>query len=77
MKITKGLPPGMMLVDERLRAIVGKLQGLNENDIHELDAFVDYLLHGPEKAPTQRDNKTGRMYDFMNGGLEGRPSSDK
>jgi hypothetical protein len=70
MKIKKGLPPGMIFIDERLYEVVVKLQHLRESDIRELDAFLEYLLNGPEKAPSQRTKETARMYDFMNGGLD-------
>jgi len=67
----------MMFVDERLRQVVEKLVDLQDDDIRELDVFVDYLLHGPEKLPPRREKESARIYDFMNGGLEGRPERDK
>lgn len=67
----------MMFVDERLREVVDKLGDLQDDDIRELEVFVDYLLHGPEKLPPRHDKENARIYDFMNGGLEGRTERDK
>lgn len=71
MKLRKGLPHGMMYVDERLRAVVDKMHDLDDRDIRELDAFIDYLRKGPDVPPEdQVERDSTRMYDFMNGGLE-------
>ena len=72
MKLKKGLPFGLMFVDDRLLELVEKMRCLSEQDIRELDAFVEYLIHGPAPEPeTDSDEKPepARMYDFMNGGL--------
>ena len=71
MRFRKGLPSDMVFVEDRLREVVQKLHKLDDGDLRELDAFIDYLANGSGTRPERPDeSETSRMYDFMNGGLE-------
>lgn len=70
MRIKRGFPVGIMFVKESLRPLVNKMHQLGEEDLRELDAFMDYLLKGPVKLPESPDGESLKMYDFMDGGLE-------
>lgn len=59
-----------MFVKESLRPLVNKMHQLGEEDLRELNAFMDYLLKGPVKLPDSADGETLKMYDFMDGGME-------
>ena len=59
-----------MFVKESLRPLVNKMHQLGEEDLRELDAFMDYLLKGPVKLPEAPDEEPLKMYDFMDGGLK-------
>ena len=69
MRIKKGFPLGIMFVKESLRPLVNKIHQLSEEDLRELDAFMDYLLKGPVKLPESPDGDSLKMYDFMDGPL--------
>jgi len=70
MKIKRGFPRGIMFIRESLRPLVNKIHQLGEEDLGELDAFMDYLLKGPQKLPEPPNGESLKIYDFMEGGLQ-------
>ena len=71
MRIKKGLPAGVMLVREGLIPLVEKITRMREEDIPEVEAFLDYLQKGTEQLYVQSQNEANpsKIYDFMDGGL--------
>lgn len=72
MKIKKGLPPGYMPIRKDLLPLVEKMHQLDQDDLRELEAFIDYLQKGAEELSSTEveEDKSSKIYDFMNGGLE-------
>lgn len=60
-----------MFVKEKLRPLVNKIHQLDDDDLVEVDAFLDYLLLGPQQLPEPGEGHPLKMYDFMEGGIEG------
>ena len=71
MRIRKGLPPGYMKIDEELRTLIGRLHQLDQQDVHEVAAFIDYLHNGVEQLKGQERKNGGnlKLYDFVEGGI--------
>ncbi len=70
MKIKRGLPAGFMSIDKRLQPLVKKIHQLSSNDLNELEAFIDYLLKGPDQLHDQKMKAASqKIYEFMDGGF--------
>ena len=65
----KELPPGIMVVGERHRVIMERIKNLDDGDLREVDAFLDFLVEGSETL-LENDNNLKKIYDFMAGGME-------
>lgn len=70
MKIRKGFPQGISFIKENVRELVLKLHQLSNEDLKEVDAFVEYLINGPtEIKEDEEKDEPSKMYDFMDGGF--------
>ena len=70
MRLKKGLPEGILLVNDNLYPLVQKIHLLNDRDIRELNAFVDYLLEGPDMLSKAKNLKVAKIFDFMGAGMQ-------
>lgn len=71
MKIKRGLPDGFIFIEEHLEPLVKKMHTLGSNDLNELEAFIDYLLKGPEQLDDQKEKaRSQKIYEFMDGGID-------
>jgi len=79
MKIKKGLPSGYIAVRNDLQPLVEKMHQLRQNDLRELEAFIDYLQKGAEELSDNgsEEGKSLKIYEFMNGGLDKEEDSQR
>ena len=70
MKIKRGLPSKLVFVRPELQPLVKKLQWLSQEDLNELETFMDYLLKFPDQhSEGEKRSKLSRLSQFMDGGL--------
>ena len=67
--LKKGFPKGVVFLEERLRPLVRKIYALDDEDIRELDAFLNYLIMGPDIFYKSENRYSSKTFDFMNGGM--------
>ncbi len=64
------LPPGIMVVGEKHRAIMDRIKNLGDEDLREIEAFLNFLIDGSESLKDSNNSNLRKIYDFMAGGME-------
>lgn len=69
-EVQKELPPGIMIIEEKYRSIVDRIHELCDEDLWELEAFLDFLAEGSKYVADDSDNNSQKIFDFMTGGMQ-------